>query len=119
MDYVLVYHSQFDASHQVTGVPGCDRQHGHTFHVTAYVSGPLLAEAGGTKRVARSEGVQDQLDAITAELDRRDLDVMMPGSISTPETIAAWFLERLPDCSQVDVEMGWRRETGWATRNKR
>lgn len=114
-----MYHSQFDASHQVAGVAGCDRPHGHTFEVTASVEGPLLSEGSGVKRVARSEGTQQALDAITAELDRRDLDAMMPGSLSIPEVIAAWILERLPDCSEVQVEMGWRRETGKAKRYRR
>lgn len=119
MDYALRFHSHFDASHLVEGVEGCDRRHGHTFDVTVSISGPLVKEASGVYRVARSENVQSQLDAATAELDRRDLNDMMVGSVPTPETIAAWILERIPEADWVEVAMGWRRETGWSRRNKR
>jgi len=119
MDYALRYRSQFDASHQVEGVLGCDRRHGHTFWVTASIEGPLLAEEGGVRRVKLSEGVQSALDAVTAELDRRDLNEMMIGSLPIPEVIASWIIERLPHVDTVEVEMGWRREAGWARRAKR
>lgn len=119
MDYALRYHAQFDASHRVDGVDGCDRYHGHTFSVMAAIEGPLLAEEGGVRRVAFSDEIQGQLDAATAQLDRRDLNEMMVGSVPIPETIAAWVLERIPNADWVEVEMGWRRETGWARRNKR
>ena len=76
-------------------------------------------ESGGVRRVRDSDSMQEALDAVTAELDLRDLGEMMIGSETVPETIAAWILERLPGADTVEVEMGWRRETGWARRTRR
>lgn len=119
MDFAYRVHSSFDASHRVEGVKRCERLHGHTFDVTASIEGPLMAEADGVKRVRLSETLQEELDAITAELDHRDLNEMMVGSIPIPEVIAGWILERLPNADWVLVKMGWRRTVGWAKRNKR
>jgi hypothetical protein len=69
--------------------------------------------------VKLSHDLQDQLEAVVAELDRRDLDVMMVGSVTVPEIIAGWILERLPNADWVEVEVGWRGETGRARRTKR
>lgn len=118
MLYALRFHSRFDASHHVD-IEGHDRPHGHTFEIEAGVYGDLMTESGGSRRVSRSEYIQEKLDAIAAELDLRDLNAMMIGSDPVPEVIAAWILERIPDADYVQVEMGWRRETGWAKRTKR
>jgi len=117
--YAREFRSWFDASHLTSGVIGHERPHGHTFEVEVGIEGPMLSEEGGIRRVARSDGVQASLDAICAELDGRDLDVMMIGSFPVPEVIAAWFLERLPDVDYVKITMGWRKEAGWARRTKR
>lgn len=119
MDFALKYRMSFDASHQVPGVDGCDKPHGHTYRVTACIEGPLMQEEGRVRRVKMSYDLQRQLDEIGAELDERDLDKMMVGSVTVPEVIAGWILERLPNADWVEVEVGWRGETGWARRTKR
>jgi 6-pyruvoyl-tetrahydropterin synthase len=119
VDYALTAHAYFDASHTVLGDQMCGAAHGHTFHVSATVVGGMEREGTGLWRVHQTETLQQDLDRIARELDNRDLNAMMVGSAPVPETIAAWFLERLAYADYVDVEMGWRKVTGRATRNKK
>lgn len=118
-DHAVLVHSAFDASHQIEDDPLCGRDHGHTFHVTACVEGILERDESSIWRVFGTEDLQQRLDSVTRELDLRDLNAMMPGSTPIPETIAAWILERITDADYVEVEMGWRRLTGRASRNKK
>lgn len=119
VDYAFVAREYFDASHQVEGYPGCGAPHGHTFKVTAVIQGGLERDDNGIWRTFSSELLQDNLRSFTKELDGRDLNAMMKGTTPTPELIAAWFLERLPAADWVEVEMGWRKVSGIAKRNKK
>jgi len=118
VDYMQSAEIKFDASHQVDKVPGCKMLHGHTFTVRAAVSGNLEADEEGVRRVQYYEDLA-QLENLREELDERHLNDMMPGVVTTPEGVAAWFLERLPNVDHVEVTQGWRRTTGRATRNKK
>lgn len=118
-NHAVLVHGAFDASHQVEGDLRCGKPHGHTFRVSVCVDGILEKDEAGIWRVFGTEDLQDRLDTIVAELDLRDLNAMMPGSTPIPETIAAWVLERITDADYVEVEMGWRRLKGRASRNKR
>lgn len=119
VDYALTAHASFDASHTVAGDSLCGGDHGHTFRVSATVVGDLEREESGLWRVHQTVTLQVDLERIAAELDGRNLNAMMVGSVTVPETIAAWFLERLAYADYVDVEMGWRRISGRARRNKK
>src|SRR5574343_875044 len=107
VDYALTYDAFFDASHQELLVPGCDGLHGHTYEVHATVEGPLEPDDDGVHRVQWYDSIA-QLQRLADELDHRHLNDMIPGSVTIPETIAAWFLERLPQANRVEVKEGWR-----------
>jgi 6-pyruvoyl-tetrahydropterin synthase len=118
VDYALTYDAYFDASHEEPSVPSCDTLHGHTYHVMATVVGNLERDEHDVHRVQWYDTLE-ALGLISQELDHRHLNEMLPGVITIPETIAAWFLERLPQADHVEVKEGWRGPTGRATRNKK
>jgi len=118
--YAVTVQAHFDASHQIEGMTGCDRRHGHTWCVRATVVGEREVDEQGVLRVAGLSVDPDwRLQLIANELDCRDLDEMLPAVITTPEGVAAWFLERIAEADYVEVEMGWRKQTGRATRDKK
>ena len=119
VDYALRYEAHFDASHQLQDVPGCQVLHGHTYTVTAAVIGNLEPNEMGVARVQWAETIEDELGRIAEELDERHLNDMIPGAVTVPEGLAAWFLERLQYADYVEVSQGWRKVVGRATRNKR
>jgi len=118
VDYALTYDAYFDSSHQEKSVPQCSSFHGHTYHVSATVAGNLEQDENDVHRVQWYDTLE-ALETISKELDHRHLNDMLPGVVTIPETIAAWFLERLPQADYVEVKQGWRGPTGRATRNKR
>jgi 6-pyruvoyl-tetrahydropterin synthase len=77
LDVQTIARRHIGASHALPTEPGCERQHGHSYLVT-----------GGKQ-------LQEELDRLLVEIHHKDLDTMMPGSITTPEGIAAWIVERL------------------------
>jgi 6-pyruvoyltetrahydropterin/6-carboxytetrahydropterin synthase len=117
-DYALSYDAYFDASHDEPAVPACNRLHGHTYHVTVTVSGNLEPDEHDVHRVQWYETLESLL-TVAGELDHRHLNDMLPGVVTIPETLAAWFLERFPYAEYVEVKQGWRGPTGRATRRKR
>lgn len=92
MDVQTIARRHIGASHTLPGEPGCDRLHGHSYLVTAVAEGPFEPKTG---HAVGGKGLQEALDALLVELHQKDLDTMMPGSITTPEGIAAWLVERL------------------------
>ena len=119
VDYAYTARASFDSSHRVPGYPGCDYPHGHTWNVAVTVTGALEPDENDIRRVNLSEDIVYDLTLVIDEIDGRDLDAMLPGISTIPEGVAAWILERLPVADQVEVEMGWRRVTGLARRNKK
>lgn len=118
--YAVTVQAYFDASHQVEGMVGCNGRHGHTWCVRATVVGEREVDENGVLRVAYLDTQPDwRLQSVANELDARDLNDMLPAVITTPEGVAAWFLERIPEADYVEVEMGWRKQTGRATRDKK
>jgi 6-pyruvoyl-tetrahydropterin synthase len=97
--------ASFDAAHRVENYELCSFGDGHTWTVYAFVTGELDPKTGW---VHGSVGLPLSLERICHELDRANLDSMMPGVVSTPLGIAANFLERLalqyPRLSAVRVE---------------
>lgn len=119
-DYSVTVQAYFDASHVVEDMAGCSTLHGHTWLVRAAIEGPLEQDENGLYRVRELDVLpQHALDLLMQELDGRHLNDMLPATLTTPEGVAAWFLERLPTMDYVEVEMGWRKQTGRARRNKR
>lgn len=85
----------FDSAHRLPYVPTghkCGRLHGHTYHVTIYVRGPLQRE---------KEWVIDYADIAAAweplneQLDHRYLNEVPGLENSTSENLARWIFERL------------------------
>lgn len=97
----------FEAGHHVPGHSICGWQHGHRWTITATVAGGLdpkkvlVVDHGDLRRA---------LDRICDEVADRDLNVMLPGIVSTPEGIALYIAERLtldwPGLTAIQVEMG-------------
>jgi len=112
-------YAYFDASHTVAGDEFCSGDHGHTFRATAHVSGLAEFDMSGILRVQGAENLHQELARISLELDGRNLNAMMLGAQTTPESIASWILERIPSADWVEVEMGWRHQTGRAERDKK
>jgi len=92
LDVQTIAQALIGASHTLPLEPGCDRLHGHTYLVTAAAEGPFEPKTG---HAVGGKGIKEHLEALLVELDRKDLDTMMPGGITTPEGIAAWLVERL------------------------
>jgi 6-pyruvoyl tetrahydropterin synthase/QueD family protein len=82
----------FSASHLIEQDPVCGREHGHYWSVAVTVEGPIRIKTGSVTDV---HDLRAALAAVVAELDHRDLTVMLPGVIATPEGVAVWVRERL------------------------
>jgi len=81
------YHDEFESS-----------LHGHRYMVRAYLEAkydPILPPKLDELRTA--------MKALRYELHGTTIDHMLPGVSTTPAGIAAWMLERLPQCSAVRV----------------
>lgn len=120
MDVQTTYQAMIGASHQLPTEPGCERLHGHTYLITATAEGPFDPKTG---RAVGAKSMQAHMDALLVELDRKDLDTMMPGGITTPEGIAAWLVERLSQkverLTRVEVKEMDTRRSGAALRKLR
>lgn len=92
----------FDAAHRLEFEP-CQLAHGHRWEVEVVTenvrNNPELA-------VSLSKALTD----IRGELEYRDLGVMLPAVIASPEGVAAYFRERLigffPNLTEVRVRNG-------------
>lgn len=73
----------FDAGHG---------DHGHHWDVEVSVSGDLDPKSGF---VRGAELLMPALRELLAEVDHRNLDEMLPGSVASPLGVAAWVLDRL------------------------
>ena len=97
----------FAASHTIPGHPVCGRDHGHTWEVSVTVEAPVSPKTGS---VVDTASLSVALATVVAELGHRNLDVMLPGVVSTPEGLAMWVRERLllayPNITCVTVSNG-------------
>lgn len=82
----------FDAAHVIDGDARCGRPHGHRYTISATISTERLDKTGA---VPHSEGFEQTLRALVAEMDYRDLNAMFPGILTTPLGLAMMALERL------------------------
>jgi len=82
----------FSASHQVSGHSTCGKLHGHSWTVDATVEGPLSPKSG---MVVDHGEFAEAVDRVCRELDKRDLNGMLPGVVPVPEGIAGYVREQL------------------------
>lgn len=106
MEIIASARAVFDAGHTVSGLPRCSSSnHGHSWTVTVELTDELDAKSG----VARgSETLLDSLEGLVRELRLRNLDEMLPGTVTSPAGIAAVVLDRLalrhPRITSVSVD---------------
>ena len=97
----------FEAAHLLPNVPAdhkCRRLHGHSFHVTVQVEGPIGDSTGWVMDFA---DLKDACRPIHAQLDHRYLNDIEGLENPTSEHIARWIWQRLaptlPGLSAVAV----------------
>lgn len=97
----------FEAAHLLPNVPAghkCRRLHGHSFHVTVHVEGPIGDRTGWVMDFA---DLKDACRPIHEQLDHRYLNDIEGLENPTSEHIARWIWQRLaptlPGLSAVAV----------------
>ena len=95
MDYLVWVQINFLSVHRLKSPP-CDQDvHAHAYSIRAYADGVY----DPTRNLP---DLHEALIQIRSELYGHDLNLMLIGTISTPEGIAAWALDRL-QCAAVRV----------------
>ncbi|MEZ5141578.1 MAG: 6-carboxytetrahydropterin synthase QueD [Acidimicrobiales bacterium] len=97
----------FEAAHRLPNVPDghkCARLHGHSFHVTVHVAGPVGADSGWVVDFA---DLKDAWRPVWEQLDHRYLNEVDGLENPTSERLAEWIWARLardlPGLSRVVV----------------
>ena len=97
----------FEAAHKLPNVPEdhkCRRLHGHSFHVTVYVSGSVGEHSGW---VTDFGDIKTACAPIHEALDHRYLNDVPGLDNPTSENIARWIwvklISELPGLSRVEV----------------
>lgn len=98
----------FDAAHFLPEVPEghkCRAMHGHTYHVTVFVSGPVLEQAGWVIDFSEVKAV------CKPALDRLDHALLneIPGLENpTAENVTRWlwqqFKEKMPGLQKIELK---------------
>lgn len=94
-----------DSAHKLPNVPPghkCARLHGHTYHVTLIVEGPVGDQTGWVIDYA---DVSDAFKPIHDQLDHAYLNDIEGLSNSTCENLAIWIWDRinLPGLAQIKI----------------
>lgn len=84
--------NHFSASHIVDGHSVCGKLHGHRWAVDVTVEGQISPKTG---YVVDHGELAEALQSVVDELDRRDLNAMLPGVVPVPEGVAGYIRERL------------------------
>ncbi|HEY9035419.1 MAG TPA: 6-carboxytetrahydropterin synthase QueD [Pseudomonadales bacterium] len=105
MDIFKEFH--IEAAHRLPHVPDdhkCARLHGHSFHVTVQVSGPIGADTGWVMDFA---DIKTAFAPIFDALDHRYLNDIAGLENPTSEHMARWIWQRLlpalPQLSAVSI----------------
>jgi 6-pyruvoyltetrahydropterin/6-carboxytetrahydropterin synthase len=101
---------RFEAAHLLPLVPEghrCRNLHGHNYRVTIVLRGSLDAR-GFVRDFAEIDSV---VEPLLRQLDHRLLNDLAGLENPTAEIIAAWFLNRIPDCERVCV---YENDDSWA-----
>ena len=91
----------FDAGHAPVEDPcpaAPDGPHGHRYLLRAYIEGVY-----DPKRPSPIAELRAVLADMRDELRGTVIERMLPGISTTPAGIAAWALERLPQCAAIEV----------------
>ena len=84
-----------EAAHRLPNVPEghkCARLHGHSFHITLHVSGPVGADTGWVMDFA---DLSEAFRPLYAQLDHRYLNEIAGLENPTSENLARWIWQRL------------------------
>jgi 6-pyruvoyltetrahydropterin/6-carboxytetrahydropterin synthase len=95
----LLCEFRYEAAHQLTGVPAdhqCARLHGHSYHLTAVISGSVDPETGF---VADFAVIKNAIRPIVDELDHRTLNEIIENP--TVENQLVWLWERIADHADI------------------
>lgn len=102
MKYTTVIRHAISAGHQLGGHPLCDRVHGHEYTIRVHVEGePEFKWFGHTISPEKIESIRD----VIGELNFRDLNQMMSGSIPSVHGIANYLMARLEILGATKVEV--------------
>lgn len=107
MRYAITRSSSFEAAHHLPNVPvghKCNRPHGHSYTITAEVTGDVDDTTGWVRDFG---DIGSRIDGIASTLDHRTLNDIPGLSNPTSEVLCAWIwdalIDFLPDLSAVTV----------------
>lgn len=102
MKYTTVIRHAISAAHQLEGHPTCARVHGHDYAVRVHVEGEVLYDHHAlTVEQTKVSAIRD----VIGELNFRDLNQMMGGSIPSVQGIANYLMARLAILGATKVEV--------------
>lgn len=102
MKYTTVIRHAISAGHNLGGHPVCGRIHGHEYMIRVHVEGePKHEWWGQTLSLEQVESIRD----VIGELNFRDLNAMMGGSIPSVQGIANYLMARLALLGATKVEV--------------
>ena len=98
----------FDAAHFLPHVPAghkCRKLHGHTYHLTIFLDGPILQPAGWVMDFADLKAV---VKPIVNKLDHSLLNEIEGLENPTAECLAVWLWEKiidqLPNLKRIEIK---------------
>jgi 6-pyruvoyltetrahydropterin/6-carboxytetrahydropterin synthase len=98
----------FDAAHFLPNVPQghrCRQVHGHTYHLTIYVSGPVNTEDGWVIDFKELKAV---VKPLVEQLDHVMLNEIQGLKNPTAENVARWFWQairpEIPGLSRIELK---------------
>lgn len=102
MKYTTVVRHAISAAHSLKGHPTCERVHGHEYMVRVHVEGESNpAWHSMTVPPEKIEAIRD----VISELNFRDLNAMMGGSVPSVQGIANYLMARLALLGATKVEV--------------
>lgn len=98
----------FDAAHFLPKVPEghkCRAMHGHTYHITVFVSGPVMEDAGW---VIDFSEIKTICKPVVDRLDHALLNEIPGLENPTAENVARWlwrqFKEKIPGLQKIELK---------------
>jgi 6-pyruvoyltetrahydropterin/6-carboxytetrahydropterin synthase len=98
----------FDAAHFLPNVPQghkCRQMHGHTYHLTVFISGPVLEEAGWVIDFSEVKAV---CKPVVDHLDHSLLNEVAGLENPTAENVARWlwqqFKPKMPGLQKIELK---------------
>lgn len=98
----------FDSAHFLPNVPEghkCKRMHGHTYHLTVYIDGPIQNPEGW---VIDFSDIKSLINPIINQLDHHTLNEIQGLENPTAENVAQWLWNQikpsLPSLHQIELK---------------